>query len=314
MGTILSLLLLLVFLSLGFAAGRLRILEDTPLLGRVFSFSLYALMLSMGLRLGQSREVLSRIPEIGAMALVGALGASLGTVLAHLAATPIYRRLPRLPVSSSSASHGVSRSRLLLLNLRKPLFLLFLVVIGTILGALLPVFGPVRDGTVSTWILYLLLGVIGVQMAHGAPGLARMLLNPSIIAMPTVTIIGTLIGSLPLLAFSGISLSRALAMGSGFGWYSLSGVLIADRGEPLLGAAAFLANLLRESVAFLTVPALRTTGRYEAGVGICGATSMDVTLPVIEDAWGPSLVPVSVAHGVILSFLVPLLVPLFMSF
>lgn len=313
MSTILSLLFLLVFLSLGFAAGRLRILKDTPLLGRVFSLSLYALMLSMGLRLGQSREVLSRIPEIGAMALVGALGSSLGTVLAHLAATPIYRRLPRLPVSAPS-SRGASRARMLLLNLRKPLFLLLLVVAGTLLGALMPVLDPVRDGTVSTWILYLLLGVIGVQMAHGTPGLARMLLNPAIVAMPAVTVIGTLIGSLPLLAFSGISLSRALAMGSGFGWYSLSGVLIADRGEPLLGAAAFLANLLRESVAFLSVPALRSTGRYEAGVGICGATSMDVTLPVIEDAWGPSLVPVSVAHGVILSFLVPFLVPLFMSF
>lgn len=313
MGTLLSLLLLIVFLSLGFVSGRLRLIKESRFLDFCFTAALYLLMLSMGLRLGQSREVLSRLPEIGAIAIVGTLGASFGTVLLHLAFAPVYRRLSPVAVSGRPSMPG-GRLALLVTNMRKPLFLLVLVVIGSVAGSLLPPLEPLRDGTVSTWILYLLLLIIGVQMATGQQGLRKLLLNPSILLMPAVTVAGTLIGSLVLLRFRDMSVGHALAMGSGFGWYSLSGVLIADRGEPVLGAAAFLSNLLRETLAFLLVPALRATGRYENGIGLCGATSMDVTLPVIEDTWGASLVPVSVAHGVLLSFLVPFLVPLFMSF
>jgi uncharacterized membrane protein YbjE (DUF340 family) len=40
---------------------------------------------------------------------------------------------------------------------------------------------------------------------------------------------------------------------------------------------------------------------------------MDVTLPLLEDAWGPDVVPLSLAHGFVLSLAVPFLVPLFMG-
>lgn len=313
MSTVISLLFLLIFLAVGFSAGRFRLIGESRGLERFFSASLYLLLLSMGLRLGQSRDVLNRLPEIGALAAAAAVSASFGTVLLQILFAPLYRRLPVLSVSGP-AFIGGRRLAMLIENLKKPLFLLVLVVIGGFIGAVLPPIAPIQDGTVSTWILYALLFVIGVQMATGGHGLRKMLLNPSILVLPAVTIIGTLSGSLILMPLFGLTAGKALAMGSGFGWYSLSGVLIADRGEPMLGAAAFLANLLRETIAFLLVPALRTTGRHESGVGICGATSMDVTLPVLEDAWGTPVVPVAVAHGVLLSFLVPFLVPLFMSF
>jgi uncharacterized membrane protein YbjE (DUF340 family) len=138
-------------------------------------------------------------------------------------------------------------------------------------------------------------------------------MRPVVLVVPLVTVVGTLVGSLGTLVFGGMTVGKALALGSGFGWYSLSGVLIANLGDPALGTAAFLSNLLRESLAFVMIPLLRLTGRCESGIGIAGATSMDVTLPVIEDAWGPARIPLAVAHGVILSFLVPVLVPLFMA-
>ena len=199
-------------------------------------------------------------------------------------------------------------------NLKKPLILLVLVVIGTGVGFVLPLVAIVRDGTVSNWILYFLLFIIGMQMAGSGASLGKMLFQPAVLLVPAVTIVGTLAGSLGTLMFDGMTPGRALALGSGFGWYSLSGVLISNLGDPMLGAAAFIANLLRETLAFLSIPLLRFTGRCESGIGIAGATSMDVTLPVVEDSWGAGVIPLSVAHGVILSFLVPFLVPLFMSF
>jgi len=323
MGTIISLLLLLVFLSLGFILARFNLVRFTRGIEIAFSAALYLLLFSMGLRLGQSREVLSNLSLVGALAVSSAVFACAGTVLLHILLIPLYRRLDTSGLYSAGgpASGGtlqpVTGSRrlaILLYNLKKPLILLLLVVIGSFAGYFLPPVAVLRDGTVATWILYFLLFIIGIQMAGSGSSLGKMIVQPAVLLVPAVTIVGTLAGSLGTLVFDGMTPGRSLALGSGFGWYSLSGVLIADLGDPMLGAAAFISNLLRETIAFLCVPLLKFSGRCESGIGISGATSMDVTLPVIEDTWGARVIPLAVAHGVILSFLVPFLVPLFMSF
>jgi uncharacterized membrane protein YbjE (DUF340 family) len=332
MSTLVSLLLLIVFLASGFVVARLKLLPFNAVMERIFSVALYLLLFSMGLRLGQSRDVLASLPLVGSLAICGALFGCAGSVILHLLMKPVYLHLERSrpdgnpagagDVLSSRTTDSVSVPRfagtrrlgLLFLNLKKPMLLLALVALGTVVGFALPVIPVVRDGTVATWILYFLLFIIGVQMAGSGLGLRKLLFRPMALILPAVTIVGTLLGSLGTLAFAGMTPGKSLALGAGFGWYSLSGVLISNLGDPSLGAASFLANLFRETFAFLAIPALRATGRCESGIGIAGATSMDVTLPIIEDTWGSGAVPLSVAHGVVLSFLVPFLVPLFMSF
>ncbi len=323
MGTITSLLLLLVFLSGGFILARLTIVRFTRRIEIAFSAALYLLLFSMGLRLGQSREVLSNLSLVGALAVSSAVFACAGTVLLHILLIPVYRKIDPsglyavgtpAPGGQAQSVSGSRRVAILFYNLKKPLILLLLVVIGSFIGYLVPPVVMLRDGTLATWILYFLLFIIGIQMASNGSSLGRMIVQPAVLLVPVVTIVGTLAGSLGTLVFDGMTPGRALALGSGFGWYSLSGVLIADLGDPMLGAAAFISNLLRETIAFLCIPLLKFSGRCESGIGISGATSMDVTLPVIEDTWGARVIPLAVAHGVILSFLVPFLVPLFMSF
>jgi len=322
MSTIISLLLLLVFLAGGFFVARFGLLRFTQIAGIAFSLALYLLLFSMGLRLGQSRDVLANLSLVGALAVSCTLFSSAGTVVLHVLFIPVYRRLDRVGIhgdvkaddgASTLSLTGSRRLSLLFYNLRKPFLLLVLVVLGTAVGYLLPEIAVIRDGSISTVFLYILLFIIGLQMADSGHDLARFFTRPSLLVVPLVTIVGTLAGSLGTLAFDGMTPGRSFALASGFGWYSLSGVLIANLGDPMLGAASFLSNLLRETLAFLAVPLLRLTGRPESGIGVAGATSMDVTLPVIGDAWGPSFIPLSVAHGVILSLLVPFLVPLFMS-
>ena len=320
MTTLVSLLLLLVFLAGGFVAARARLLKYTTVTDRIFSVALYLLLFSMGLKLGQNRDVLANLSMVGILAVTSTLFACAGTVLLQILFIPVYRKLsPGTPSHDTETSRlqslqGSRKLSMLFHNLKKPLILLVLVVIGTGVGFVLPLVAIVRDGTVSNWILYFLLFIIGMQMAGSGASLGKMLFQPAVLLVPAVTIVGTLAGSLGTLMFDGMTPGRALALGSGFGWYSLSGVLISNLGDPMLGAAAFIANLLRETLAFLSIPLLRFTGRCESGIGIAGATSMDVTLPVVEDSWGAGVIPLSVAHGVILSFLVPFLVPLFMSF
>jgi len=102
-------------------------------------------------------------------------------------------------------------------------------------------------------------------------------------------------------------------MVSGFGWYSLSGILISDLGYPILGSVSFLVNLLRESFAFFLIPLLGRLGRRYFYPAVCtaGATSMDVTLVLLTSHFGTKVIIASIYHGVIMSLVAPLLIPLF---
>ncbi|HOT58944.1 MAG TPA: lysine exporter LysO family protein [Spirochaetales bacterium] len=108
-----------------------------------------------------------------------------------------------------------------------------------------------------------------------------------------------------------IGAGKGLALSCGFGWYSLSGVLITSMGDELLGMTAFIANMARETLALLLIPILAHTRIPYTAIGVGGATAMDVTLPLIEKSLGVDAVPVSFASGVVLSMLVPVLVPFF---
>ena len=58
-----------------------------------------------------------------------------------------------------------------------------------------------------------------------------------------------------------------LALASGFGWYSLSGILMTEAYGPVMGSAAFFNDLLRELAAVLLIPVLMT--RYRSvGLGL----------------------------------------------
>jgi len=50
-----------------------------------------------------------------------------------------------------------------------------------------------------------------------------------------------------------------------------------------------------------------------AALGLCGATSMDFTLPVLQRSGGLDMVPPAVVHGFLLSLLAPILMALFSS-
>lgn len=71
-----------------------------------------------------------------------------------------------------------------------------------------------------------------------------------------------------------------------------------------------MTNVLRELMAFLMIPFVaRHFGRY-AAVAPSGATAMDTTLPVIARATDDETALIAVISGVVLTALVPVLVPL----
>ncbi|HCM26936.1 MAG TPA: hypothetical protein DIC34_10395 [Treponema sp.] len=303
-------------------AWRVRLAPSPAVVDGLAGWTLYALLASMGLRLSQSRDIASRLPEIGALAAATAAATTAGTILALLAAGPLLRRLEKAPARRAvepEAKVGSAQEAVIAVgtrfdffsHVRGPLRLLAIVAAAFILGLVLPAVPFLSSGQLTSWTLYVLLALIGMQMAANKVDLGSLLLRPATAIVPLGTIAGSLAGALAVGWLFRLAPGKALALGAGFGWYSLSGVLITDLGDPLLGSAAFLANMLRETLALLAIPFLASTGRRELPIGAGGATSMDVTLPLIERCCGPESVPLSIAHGLSLSLLVPILVPLF---
>ena len=106
-------------------------------------------------------------------------------------------------------------------------------------------------------------------------------------------------------------LTDSLAVGAGFGYYSLSSIFIADLRGPELATIALLCNVMREIFTLLAAPLVARWCGPLAAVSIGGATTFDTTLPVITQAAGRPYAVVSIFHGCALDFSVPFLVTFF---
>ncbi len=322
MDAFIQILVLVAFLAAGALFHRLRLATPPALTDRVIKLVLFALLFVMGFRLGNARELFSRLGEIGLLAAATAAFAVAGTVIAIFLAYAALdalrpRRKSRLakPAALTEESIGAAPSAGApgWGHFKGPAILLAFVVIGTALGVALPEFHSIDYGSVTGWVLNALLFMVGMQFAQSGLSLKSAFARADTALVPAATVAGSLLGGLAVAALFGISAGKGLALAAGFGWYSLSGVLIADLGDPALGSAAFLANLLREAMALILIPLLAATKRPYSAIGVGGATAMDVTLPLIEQCAGPAAVPISFASGAMLSLLVPVLVPLFFA-
>lgn len=134
--------------------------------------------------------------------------------------------------------------------------------------------------------------------------------NVRILVIPFGVAVGSIAGGLLLGFFLGMPVNESAAVSSGFGFYSVSAVILRGLGGAQLGTVAFMTNVLRELMAFLMIPFVaRHFGRY-AAVAPSGATAMDTTLPVIARATDDETALIAVISGVVLTALVPVLVPL----
>ena len=103
-------------------------------------------------------------------------------------------------------------------------------------------------------------------------------LNPRLVFLPIMTILGTLAGSAAVsLILTHRSITDCLAVGSGFGYYSLSSIFITEYKGTELGTIALLANISREILTLLAAPLLVRWFGNLAPISAGGATTMDTT-------------------------------------
>ena len=184
------------------------------------------------------------------------------------------------------------------------------------LGCVCGVFHLIPFGITQTNISYYalcaLMFSVGLSIGNDPQTLKNFRsLNPRLIFLPVMTILGTL--SAAALLFPHRSAADCMAVGAGFGYYSLSSIFITEYKGPELGTIALLSNIMREIITLLCAPLLVRWFGNLAPISAGGATTMDTTLPIITRFAGQPFVVVSVFHGFVVDFSVPFLVTFFCS-
>lgn len=225
--------------------------------------------------------------------------------LANLAVLPLVDKL--LPIKTDTANNKLPLSSMAMESMK-----LILVVGGGLLIGLAVPFDLSWVDTASEWILFLLLFFIGIQLRNSGLTLRQILLNKHGMIIALLIIASSMLGGVIASQILDIDLFKALAMSSGFGWYSLAGILMGDAFGPIYGGASFMIELLRELIALVLIPLFIRTKPCTA-IGYAGATAMDFTLPVIQTTGGVRCVPIAIVSGFILSLLVPVMMLFFVS-
>ena len=165
--------------------------------------------------------------------------------------------------------------------------------------------------TVMSYALAVLIFAVGIGVGSNKWVFRRIReYNVRILVIPFGVAAASIAGAVLVGLLFGMPVNESAAIGSGFGFYSISAVIMRELGGSQLGTIAFLTHMLHEVLAFLVIPfAARHFGRYTA-VAAGGATAMDTTLPAIARATDEETVLMAVISGVVLTGLAPVLMPL----
>ncbi|EGQ9177952.1 lysine exporter LysO family protein [Vibrio alginolyticus] len=265
------------------------------------SYLIYVILSLMGLSLAALDNLSSNLQSI----LLYASTFFLCLSACNLLALPIIDKI--IPLQTNQNQKKLPLSSMALESVK----LIVVVGGGLVVGLLLPIDLSWVD-TASEWILFLLLFFIGIQLRNSGLTLRQILLNKQGMAIAAVVTATCMLGGVLAAVLLDLPLYQALAMASGFGWYSLAGILMGDAFGPVFGGASFLIELMRELVALVAIPLFIRSYPCTA-IGYAGATAMDFTLPVIQTTGGVRCVPVAIVSGFILSLLVPVMMLFFVS-
>lgn len=200
--------------------------------------------------------------------------------------------------------------------MKNSLIIIIIFFTGIFLGMQQSIFLVFSRVDMILYSLYGLLFLVGIDIgSNPSAWLTLKTLNVRIVLVPLSIAAGSILGAgviAPL--FANFTAQDALAVGAGFGYYSLSSIIITQIKGDALGVIALLANLSREVLTLLLAPLLARIFGKLAPIAAAGATSMDTTLPVIVRASGKDYAIIAFFSGIVLTILVPLVVPLILSF
>lgn len=199
--------------------------------------------------------------------------------------------------------------------MKSSLIILSFFALGLLLGVFRMLPQQWVDSSITFYVLCLLMFSVGLSLGHDKDSVRKFRsLSPRLLLLPAMTVLGTFLGVTAVsVLIKGRTFSELLAVSSGFGYYSLSSVLITQYKGVELGAISLLANIIREVITLLFAPWMVRFFGPLAPVSAGGATTMDTTFPVIIRNSGKEFSILSIYHGFITDLSVPFLVTFFCS-
>lgn len=305
------LVLFAVILS-GILTGRLASRRRLVFVSSLITVIIWALLFLLGLEAGSDQAVVRGFPTLGYTALLIFAGSVAGSIFCSWL---LWRRIRSRLENSAVTEQVPDQSASVWAALKGSLVIVAFFAVGCVVGLLDAVPEWLLTSRVSTWVLYALMFSVGVSLGNDRTlaGQVRRL-DPRLALLPLMTVVGTLAGAALVAPLLGVwSLADSLAVGAGFGYYSLSSIFIADLRGAELATIALLCNIMREIFTLVAAPLVARWFGPLAAVSIGGATTMDTTLPIITRAAGRPYAVVSIFHGCTVDFTVPFLVTFFCS-
>ncbi|TAK72027.1 MAG: DUF340 domain-containing protein [Gammaproteobacteria bacterium] len=157
-------------------------------------------------------------------------------------------------------------------------------------------------------MLFIILFIIGIQLKKEGISIRKILLNKLGIAISFIVILSSVCAGIVSAKVLNLNPNVGLVLSSGFGWYTLSGILSGQLISPHIGAASFFIDFLREIMTIILIPVF---GRKSpiSFIAYSGATALDFSLPIIKLNLGDEVVPIAITSGMILTAIVPILIP-----
>lgn len=287
---------LLICLGLGFVLARRLPHWLERLAFKILPFFTYILLIAIAIEFAQTLHTIAQPWQILNHA---ALLAILTSICAFICCYVLFKLLGYQPSHGKVSMSLVSKS---LINIS---YAFIALLFGYALSESATNFGYTLQ--ISTWhLLLVFMFLIGLDLAYSP--LDRSWLNWKILLVPLGCIVGSLLGALLTSSLiQDISLKDLIMLSQGYGFYSMTGIVVTELKNTHLGSIALMNDLFREILAIVFMYIIGW--RYpRSAISSAGATAMDVTLPMVKQACGNDFIPHAMVSGFILSVLAPILV------
>ena len=245
------------------------------------------LIASLGIKIGTNDDVMRNFGRLGIYAFIFTIVIMLGSIGAVSLLKKIFITGKSAPVTSASPSVSLQEKP----DYRKDpsgeddkgtgagIKKVSLMIIGSLTFGIIIGF---------VWNEYILEDLIGNFIKFGLCALlffvgfefgvrgnfieSLKLAGPYAVIVPVGVILGTFAGSVVISFFMPISIRESLAIGSGFGWYSLAPSIMMDKGYVMAGTISFMHNIMRELIGILAIPLVAKKVGYAESVSLPGSS------------------------------------------
>ena len=274
------------------------------------------LLFLLGFGIGSDKNLLSRVPSLGFKGIVLAFSAIGGSVLAarFIVGGKTTEKIEKTRIEKVVGSQRLFSWR----RMRGSVIAVAAFSAGLPAGVFFSKHCtgiPRLSFDPAEVVLYLLMFMVGMGVAADSTVFSSIKRHGiRLVLLPLAVIIGTLTGVLlPALIWPSLPIRESLAVGAGFGYYSLSSLIIREISGGDWAALALLSNIFREILTLLAAPLLVKVAGPSAPAAAGGATSMDTTLAAtVQYSGGEWTVP-ALFSGVVLTLLTPFLVTLILT-